>query len=139
MERENARAAIDRAAAELRNSYEPQCIEPYQYWGRVSRIVDADTLDLDVDLGFNTCVSGRFRLLGLNAPEIFGVRHDSDEYRLGSEAMEFVCSLLSPPDWVEVMVFQGQREKYGRWLCEVFIDGESLNEQLLITGHAIPV
>ena len=121
------------------NKYPPKVITTYQYWGEVKRIVDADTMDFNVIMGFDTMFSGRFRLIGINTPEIYGVKKTSEEYQKGMAASDFVKTMIQPGDWVEIEIYQGKREKYGRWLCQVFNDGVSINEQLLIHGHAVPM
>ncbi len=60
-------------------------------------------------------------------------------YARGMEAMVFVQNFVAPGDWVEVRIFRGSREKYGRWLCEIFCREASLNVALLKSGHAVPM
>jgi micrococcal nuclease len=136
MEVAEAKAAIKDAVGSYRNKFSPHSIKPYDYWGKVERIVDADTIDLTVSLGFDLSLSKRFRLIAVDAPETFSVRHDSDEYALGVAARKFVEEFIKVGDWVEVEVYCDLNEKYGRELCQLFINGISLNEQLLIHDHA---
>ena len=133
-----AKKAMDSARAKYSNAYQPENISVYQYWARVLRVVDGDTCDLNISMGFNTSIQERFRLLGVDTPETFGVKKTSDEYKAGKAAVDFVKTFFKQGDWVEVKVFFGRREKYGRWLCELFVDGISVNEQLLIKDHAKP-
>jgi len=121
----------------------------WQYNAKVSRVVDGDTLDLRVDLGFTASVDIRVRLYGMDTPEVYGVKKDSEEYKKGMEAHEFVNqwllktgTLLDAP--VVITSFDGKKlgtGKYGRWLAEVYRDGDSvsLNEALVKAGHAILV
>ncbi|GAG20500.1 unnamed protein product, partial [marine sediment metagenome] len=44
----------------------------YTYRAKLDRVVDGDTVDLFVDLGFNICIKDRFRLLGIDTPELRG-------------------------------------------------------------------
>ncbi len=116
-------------------SYEASSINPYQYWAQVTRIVDGDTMDFEVSLGFGITISKRARLLGVDTPEVWGVKKSSDEYQRGQEASNFVKEIMPEGKWVELIVHKGKvREKYGRFLCEVFVDGLSLNEALVNKG-----
>jgi len=117
-------------------SFQTKSINTYQYWGQVARVVDGDTVDLVIDVGFNTTVSNRFRLVKIDTPEMFGVRHDSDEYKRGVKAKQDFEALLPDSGWMEVRVFKSaNREKYGRYLCELFSDGESINDAMVNLGY----
>lgn len=94
---------------------------------------------MTVSLGFSLSLDERFRLIGVNAPETHSVSHDSAEYQRGSQATEFVKTKIPVGAWVEVEIFEGHREKYGRWLCQIFVDGLSLNAELLSEGLAKPI
>lgn len=95
----------------------------------VVRVVDGDTVDLSVDLGFHIGIVVRFRLLGVNAPE--------SRTATGPAATEFV------KDWCRshssLRVRTAKADSFGRWLAwlEPTDDGISLNEALLAAGHAV--
>lgn len=117
-------------------SFPTKSINTYQYWAHVARVVDGDTIDLVIDVGFNTTVSNRFRLVKIDTPEMFGVRHDSDEYKRGVKAKKDFEELLPESGWVEVRVFRSSnREKYGRYLCELFSEGKSINTAMVNLGY----
>lgn len=116
-----------------------QKITAFNYWAKVDRVVDGDTMKLSVDLGFNVSVKETFRLLGVDTPEKYGVKKTSAEYTKGVAASKFVMDLIPEDNWVEIEVYNGKKGKYGRWLCQVYINGESLNELLLVNGHAKPL
>lgn len=120
-----------------KSKYSTKKITPYQYWGEVVRVVDGDTIDFNIALGFELEFFTRVRLFGVDTPEIHGVKKTSKEYREGKKAAEYVESILPPGKWVELKVFSGLREKYGRWLCEIFIDGRSFNRELIDKGYAL--
>lgn len=106
----------------------------YEYRARVIHVVDGDTLDLDVSLGFHVQIKGRFRLLGLNTPESFG----PDACDAGRAAKAWVQETL--PEGTEVIV-QTRRDagdKYGRYLAVVLLNGQSVNDALVSAGHAKP-
>ena len=55
----------------------------YRYLSELDRVVDGDTLDVVIDLGFYIKIKERIRLEGVDTPEIYGVPQDSEEYRRG--------------------------------------------------------
>ena len=126
----------------------------YERNARVLRVIDGDTLELSVDLGFGNWHQDKFRLAGVNTPEKYGVKKDSDEYKAGVAASEFTKQWIqenadgepfeTPLGKVEfprvvIRTFDSGKGKYGRWICSVHTtdgEGESLNEALVRTGHA---
>jgi endonuclease YncB( thermonuclease family) len=103
----------------------------YEYKAYVERVVDGDTVDLAIDLGFHTYVIKRVRLININAPERF-----TEEGKL---AKAFVESVLAVGMEVVVKTKLDSNDKYGRVLGEIFIDKDfSLNEMLLMNGLASP-
>jgi micrococcal nuclease len=110
----------------------------YEYKTKVTRVVDADTMDLDVRLGFKVVVQERFRLHGLNAPETFGPKAS----QAGKSAKAYVESWLAT--WCvgnEVVIRSSKplsTDKYGRWLAVVSSPGgKTLNQDMLAEGHAV--
>lgn len=112
----------------------------YRYYATVKRVVDADTLDLQIDLGFNVHINARVRLANLNAPETYGVKKDSKEYQEGVKATEFVKDWLKSvtPKGVVVETYKNKTGKYGRWIATVYSyeETKNLNEDLIDSGHA---
>ena len=103
----------------------------YEYKAYVERVVDGDTVDLTIDLGFHTYVVKRVRLSRINAPERF-----TEEGKL---AKAFVENALAVGMEVVVQTQLDSKDKYGRVLGEIFIDKHfSLNEMLLMNGLATP-
>lgn len=118
-------------------AYEKLTEPHYTYDAKVLRVVDGDTLDLIVDLGFRVFKKVRVRLHGIDTPETFGVKKESDEYRRGKEATAFVQAWVGG-DRREVLIRSHDGKpfdqgKYGRWLVEVFKPGVALtlNEELV--------
>jgi len=119
----------------------------YEYKARVLRVVDGDTVDLDIDLGCSVHVHERCRLYGINAPETHGVKKDSDEYRKGMEATEFLRNMIEGKE-ILIRTHKDKRGKYGRYLVEIFAyavtdDGfgpifPSVNAEMVEAGHAAP-
>ncbi len=106
----------------------------WTYQATVDRVVDADTIDVTVDLGFYLYSRQRFRLARVDAWEVRG-----EEREKGLVAKAAVQSLL--PQGSQVRVTTSKAGKYGRWLAEVYLTGEdgdefNLNSWLLLHGHA---
>jgi len=119
----------------------------WEYVATVKRIVDGDTLDLRIDLGFTASVDVRVRLYGIDTPEVYGVKKGSAEYLKGKEASKFVEEWLSDGvtlqySQVWVRSYDGNRlgqGKYGRWLADIYRNGDevSLNDALVASGYAV--
>jgi micrococcal nuclease len=124
---EELRRSEHAAGADLDATYTPSAIDPYQYWAQVLKVVDGDTLDLEVDLGFELKARHRFRLIGIDAPETHGVAFNTAEHQAGVQTMQRLAELAPPGSWIEVRTYLDKREKYGRYLCEVFVEGRNVN------------
>jgi endonuclease YncB( thermonuclease family) len=93
-------------------------------------VVDGDTLDVDLDLGFTIRTRQRLRLNGLNSPE----KNTPEGKAAKAWASEWFAE-----HGPELVVETHAREKYGRWLATVTgADGACLNTDLLTSGHAAP-
>lgn len=116
----------------------------YQYQAIVTRIVDGDTVDVDIDLGFNTWLSNqRIRFYNIDAPETR--TSDPVEEHFGELAEQFVANLL-PVGTKTVLVseqYRPEQGKYSRILGDFLVydsktDSErSLTELMLREGHAV--
>ena len=109
----------------------------YKYGAKLLRVVDGDTADVMIDLGFSTWVKARLRFKGVDTWE--KRTRDLEEKKKGIAASEFTKKHLELNDGKFVIQSYG-KGKYGRVLAELFvnIDGEetSLNKLLIETGHA---
>ena len=104
---------------------------------KVTKIVDGDTIDVDIDLGFNISYSQRVRLAGIDTPE--SRTKDAREKALGLEVKNKVKSAIDSAKTVIIKTeLPDSTEKYGRILGWVYLDGaaKSLNEQLIDEGYA---
>ena len=101
------------------------------------RVVDGDTIDLDIDLGFHIHITERVRLKGVNTPEIFRVKKESDEYKRGIAAAEFVSRRFAE-NGNECVIVTEKRGKWRRWLAEIYFadSDKSLNDELIERGLA---
>ncbi len=94
---------------------------------RVTRIIDADTFKGVVDLDFGISLVVTVRLFDCDAWEIHG-----EEKQRGLDAKEFVETLIGGST---VIVDPYKQDSFGRWLCEVFVKGKSLNVILGEKGY----
>ena len=62
----------------------------YEYRAELKRVVDGDTYDFTVDLGFRVSKDIRIRMLGVDTAETYGVKKESDEYKRGMEHKQWV-------------------------------------------------
>jgi len=104
---------------------------------KVTKVVDGDTIDVDIDLGFNISYAQRVRLAGIDTPE--SRTKDAREKALGLEVKNKVKSAIESAKTVIIKTeLPDSTEKYGRILGWVYLDGaaKSLNEQLIEDGYA---
>lgn len=95
----------------------------YQYRAYVHNIVDGDTFDAKVDLGFYIQTDLRFRVENIDTPEIYGVKHESEEYARGIEATQRAEELLLNK-WV--IIESTKLGIYGRWGAKVYLEDKRL-------------
>lgn len=109
----------------------------YQYSADVIKVIDGDTVDLSVDLGFSLRINERFRLLGINAPE--SRSSDALEKIEGLKAKHRLEEVLSGKK-VMINTVMDKKEKYGRYLVEIFLPdiNESVNQMMIGDGLAVP-
>ena len=120
----------------------------YQYKAQVKAVIDADTIDVLIDLGFGVHTMQRLRLYGIDAPEM--------RTEAGKIAKEYIKSVLLGADaamFVYVRTLKDRKDKYGRKLAVLYFDpvsmaddrdesnigvmGMSLNQQIVNNGHAV--
>lgn len=104
---------------------------------QVLKVVDGDTIDVDIDLGFNISYTQRVRLAGIDTPESRTL--DKVEKALGLESKKHLAELLKSAKQIVIRTEKpDSTEKYGRILGWLFIDGatESVNASLVSSGYA---
>ena len=104
---------------------------------KVTNVVDGDTIDVEIDLGFDISFSSRVRLAGIDTPE--SRTTNKAEKVLGLEAKEYVKSKIKDAKEVVIKTEKmDSSEKYGRILGWLFLDGSkiSVNEQMIADGYA---
>ena len=110
--------------------------KPDTYTYRVKsivKIVDGDTFDCDIDLGFSVVLSKqRIRLMGVDTWE--SRTRDKEEKAKGLIAKQFTKDMLEGAE--EITLKSHGKGKYGRVLGEVYCDDKCLNKELISGGHA---
>ena len=111
-------------------------INKYEYTAKLQRVVDGDTCDAMIDLGFKTFVHRRIRFKGVDTWE--SRTRDLDEKKKGLAAKAFTKDLLENSDDGKFSIISHGTGKYGRVLGELFVKGHetSVNELLKENGHA---
>ena len=109
----------------------------YHYRAKVLRVVDGDTVDVMLELGFNVSLKERVRLYGINAPE--SRTRDKLEKVKGLAAKDFVVKWTEDrADEIVIVTRIDKRGKYGRVLGTIMTEsGENLNELMIKEGHAV--
>jgi len=110
----------------------------FHYKATVDRVIDGDTIDVVLDLGFDISYRGRIRFQGINAPE--SRTRDAVEKQAGLAAKRYV------EDWINgheqrviIQTSLDDRGKFGRILGRILNDeGECLNDEMVSLGHATP-
>ena len=107
----------------------------YEYNATLDRVIDGDTIDAMVDLGFDTWKKVRIRFLGIDAPE--SRTRDLEEKKRGLAAKDRVKEILNENNNVFILKSHGVG-KYGRCLGELFVKtlgNISLQKTLINEGH----
>tara|TARA_R110000787_G_scaffold32774_1_gene86622 strand:- start:142 stop:573 length:432 start_codon:yes stop_codon:yes gene_type:complete len=108
----------------------------YEYSCKVTRVVDGDTIDVILDLGFSILHKCRVRLYGIDTPE--SRTRDKDEKARGKLAAKFLKDSI---DKGKTVVLQSKlkdsKGKYGRVLGSVIVDDVDLNEKMILNFLAV--
>ena len=105
----------------------------YEYGCKVTRVVDGDTIDVDLDLGFDIIYKCRVRLYGIDTPE--SRTRNKDEKVRGKLAAKFLQDAISNGENVILQTqLKDSKGKFGRVLASVLVDGININQQM-VTNH----
>ena len=104
----------------------------YEYRVSIDRVVDGDTVDCWIDLGYNLQIHKRIRFAGVNAPETR--TRNKEEKKRGLAAKKWLIDRLEDQD-VEMKSYGSG--KYGRILGELYIDDVNINADMVEKGHAV--
>jgi len=112
--------------------------DPYIYRiKQIIKVIDGDTIDADIDLGFDISLSKRIRLAAVDTPE--SRTSDANEKKYGLESKEWLKHKVENAQHILIKTeLPDSTEKYGRIIGHLFINDEptSLNEQMVNSGHA---
>lgn len=113
----------------------------YEYRAKVNRVVDGDTVDIDIELGFDIVLTGqRVRIMGIDTPE--SRTSDKVEKVFGLAAKNRLKELLGPTAVLKTQIEKDgddAKGKFGRILADfVAPDGRMVTEIMIEEGHAVP-
>ena len=113
----------------------------YEYRAKVNRVVDGDTVDIDIELGFDIVLTGqRVRIMGIDTPE--SRTSDKVEKVFGLAAKNRLKELLGKTAILKTQIEKDgddAKGKFGRILADfVAPDGRMVTEIMIEEGHAVP-
>ena len=101
----------------------------YEYKCNITRVVDGDTVDAEIDCGFDIIFKSRIRLYGIDTPE--SRTRDLDEKARGKLASQFIKNKIAKAELVKVKTKLDKKGKFGRVLGSIIADDEDLNESMV--------
>jgi micrococcal nuclease len=112
----------------------------FEYRCIVRRVVDGDTVDVDIDLGFGVWMQNqRIRMYGIDTPE--SRTRDLEEKKYGLAAKDFLIGLLDDPNGITLKTHKDGKGKFGRILGELWrttnYADKSVNEYMIEKHHAV--
>lgn len=102
----------------------------YTYQATVIRVIDGDSVEIQIDLGFNIKFTEKARLLGINAPEKRG-----KNFIKGLESLKFLSDKILNKN-VIVKTEKDTKGKFGRYLVTIFLNDENINEWMIKNKYA---
>ena len=110
----------------------------YEYFVKeVVKVVDGDTIDVIIDLGFDIMFASRVRLAGIDTPE--SRTRDKAEKALGQESKKYLADRIKAAKIIVIKSYKiNSTEKFGRVLGWLYVngDGNSLNVEMIEKGYA---
>ena len=108
----------------------------YEYNCTVDRVVDGDTIDVVLDLGFSVLYKSRVRLFGIDTPE--SRTRNKDEKARGKMASKYLEDAVNSGNVVIRTELKDSRGKFGRVLGSVVVDGVDINQAMCKAHLAVP-
>ena len=108
----------------------------YEYKATIVKVVDGDTVDVDIDLGFGMVYKKqRVRMMGIDTPE--SRTRNLEEKFYGKQSKAHLQSILAEGD---IQLQSHDKGKFGRILGELFVGSStySVNQQMIDEYHAVP-
>ena len=106
----------------------------YEYKCNITRVVDGDTVDAEIDCGFDIVFKSRIRLYGIDTPE--SRTRDLDEKAQGLRSKAYLKSIMDSCGGKFILKSHGVG-KFGRCLGTIYVHGENINERLITEGYAV--
>jgi micrococcal nuclease len=100
---------------------------PYHYYATALRIIDGDSISILLDEGFNRTWKVSCRLAHINAPEL--------STQAGQTAKAYLVGRI--PVGTKLYIISKSLDKYGRPIAEVYLNGVSINDEMILKGYAV--
>ena len=112
----------------------------YEYKCKIRKVVDGDTVDVDIDLGFGVWMKKqRIRMYGIDTPE--SRTRDLEEKKYGLAAKDFLVGMLEDENGIILKTYKDAEGKFGRILGELWrttnYADKSINEYMIEKHHAV--
>ena len=108
----------------------------FEYKCKLIKVVDGDTIDIDIDLGFGVWLRNqRVRLYGIDTPE--SRTRDLEEKKYGLAAKEFLVKWTGAGE-LKIKTHKDERGKFGRILGEIWAFKTNVNDKMVYEHHAVP-
>ena len=109
---------------------------PYSYRVKsIKKVIDGDTFDCIMDLGFDVLLEARVRMMGMDTPE--SRTRDLEEKKFGLLAKEYLTMKLEAEDIIVRTEVDNEKGKFGRILGWVWADGVNVNQQMIDENIAV--
>ena len=112
----------------------------YEYRCKITRVVDGDTVDVDIELGFGVWLhKERVRIYGIDTPE--SRTRDLEEKKYGLAAKEFVKEFVRDKGGSNIVLRTQKYDakgKFGRILGDIIVDNVSMSDTMIKEHHAVP-
>ena len=109
---------------------------PYSYRVKsIKKIIDGDTFDCILDLGFDVLLEARVRMMGIDTPE--SRTRDLEEKKFGLLAKEYLIMKLEAEDLIVTTEVDNEKGKFGRILGWVWADDVNINQQMIDENMAV--
>ena len=109
---------------------------PYSYRVKsIKKIIDGDTFDCIMDLGFDVLLEARVRMMGIDTPE--SRTRDLEEKKFGLLAKEYLIEKLNSKELIVTTEVDNEKGKFGRILGWVWADGVNINNQMIADHMAV--
>jgi micrococcal nuclease len=109
----------------------------YRYRAKIIRVIDGDTIDVDLDLGFDVWLrKQRVRLYGIDTPE--SRTSDAEEKKYGTLSKNKLKDFCKEDSWVNIETHVGdEKGKFGRILANIWLEETNVNQWLIDNKYAV--